>query len=505
MKNKLLLVFFLCASVCLMTLSSCKKELEHFDMIESTCQSEGQKEYWKDQKGRIYLDEKGKKKIKPEEIVIPRVKLEHIEHKNASDKEPGHIEHYRCPKCGKLYKDEYAHIELNEDEVFIPMSLTYIDEVEATCLTTGIKHHYIDGNGNIYLDFKGLIKGTEEDLIIPKVELIKHEQKDPTPLADGNIEYYECPKCGKCYRSNDASKENEIARKDTIIPAMVVKYQVTRVPNRSFPGYIFVTVNGVEGKYELPVVDEDHYTFKDNYIADNYYDTSGYFTFNENTLKETDLEESVAEYIGRIYREKFDVSIPAKNYSGYIIGKTDNPDRTITVEFSPRAGNIRVGDLLYFFPVETGYEATVTKVEGKRFSNYEYKEIDFGSIEYFRVKVTIKQNKDFGIYPGDFASTGKALCYGIFGSGRLRVPEGVSPLTVGQHYTYRFKGDEVKGDLVLNNSTVTTFEPNNTYDVEITFSEYVMNDFNYEIEILDGDTVIGRVQFYGVNNINPIK
>ena len=244
MKKKLLVMFFLLASVCLISLTSCKKELEHVEMVEATCQAQGNKEYWKDKKGRIYLDENGKEESNLEGVTLSKVALEHVEYLDSTDKETGHKEHYKCPKCGKLYEDKEATKELKEEDVFIPMKLTLVPAIEATCQAEGLKAHYVDGNGNLYLDDKGLVKATKADVVISKVALITHEKVPATPYEEGNIEYYECPKCGKLYSSLDALEENEIKLEDTVIPKQKVQIDIYKYPDRVNKGALYIIING---------------------------------------------------------------------------------------------------------------------------------------------------------------------------------------------------------------------------------------------------------------------
>ena len=120
-----------------------------------------------------------------------------------------------CNSCGFIRDAECAH---KETEV--------IAGKPATCTEIGLT----DGSK---------CKKCDEILVAQEViaatghgdNLKKVEAKEATFDDEGNIEYWECSKCGKCY--NDEKATNQIEKSTTVIP-IIPSYSITFVDNDTF-------------------------------------------------------------------------------------------------------------------------------------------------------------------------------------------------------------------------------------------------------------------------------
>ena len=274
------------------------------------------KHYKCDRCGKLFADEQGKKEITIEQTVIPALthKLTKVSAKAATCTEDGNIEYYVCKDtncgCGKLYKDKYGKEEINLSDTVVPAGHKIVqvpakdptcvkdghDEYyecsvchekysdaegknvissplirpktghkwaengtvtkEATCEQAGIMTYACENPGCTYVKNEP-IKALGHD----KEHLKHHEAKNNTYLVDGNIEYFECPRCGKLF--TDADCQNEISLKETIIPkkgaaelgekaeAGDFMYQIT---NPYTDGRGTVTLIGVVNKTEAVVI-----------------------------------------------------------------------------------------------------------------------------------------------------------------------------------------------------------------------------------------------------------
>lgn len=205
-------------------------ELTFVEEKDPTRETEGNIEYYRCEKcGKLYSDAEGKHEISLADTVIPKIThdLTLIKAKEATCTEDGHKAYYECqdPDCGckKIYSDKFGKNEIAPEDVVIPAGHK-IEEVPAkdpTCTEDGYEKHYkCKGCDKLFSDAEGNSE-ISEPVNIPKLghdkEHLKHyDAKAETYKEDGNIEYFECPRCGKYFK--DEACENEIALKDTIIP-----------------------------------------------------------------------------------------------------------------------------------------------------------------------------------------------------------------------------------------------------------------------------------------------
>lgn len=98
-------------------------------------------------------------------------------------------------------------------------SLTHVSEVPATCMVDGRPEYWhCDGCGLSFSDPEGRNAIRLDEQAIPHPgHLIGHVPAvEPTTQAAGNIEYWECSRCGTVFA--DAGLSQEIEKADTVLP-----------------------------------------------------------------------------------------------------------------------------------------------------------------------------------------------------------------------------------------------------------------------------------------------
>ena len=170
-------------------LSTCEHELKDFETIlDATCNNDGIL-------GRYCI--KCNKLIEAKTIN----KLDHnysiVEVINPTCTEKGYTKH-TCSLCNDSYNDTFTKI----------IDHTYgewLEEVDATCESEGIRGHYECSSCHKYFDFN---KGGLNDLVINKLghDLIHHERLEATCTSIGHEAYDECSRC-------DYTTYKEIAKK----------------------------------------------------------------------------------------------------------------------------------------------------------------------------------------------------------------------------------------------------------------------------------------------------
>lgn len=99
-------------------------------------------------------------------------------------------------------------------------SLEAIKEKAGTCVEPGnIAYWHCTLCGKCFADANGQTEISQKDTVVPASHsLITVPAKNPTYENDGNIEYWQCEVCEKYFR--DAAGEVEIAKADTVIPKL---------------------------------------------------------------------------------------------------------------------------------------------------------------------------------------------------------------------------------------------------------------------------------------------
>ena len=109
--------------------------------------------------------------------------------------------------------------------IFAKNKYTCVPAVEPTYTSDGNKEYYYDSDGNFYFkdpNSYGYFKTEKDSWIIPKMTLIHYEAVEPTPLENGNIEYWYDPENNLYF-----SDEEGVHR---ISKAQTVKYFVPSNP-----------------------------------------------------------------------------------------------------------------------------------------------------------------------------------------------------------------------------------------------------------------------------------
>ena len=168
--------------------------------------------------------------------------------KEATCEEAGNIEYYRCSVCGKCFSDAEGKTEIKEEDTVIPAKghawgapvYTWADD------NSTVTAERVCGNDSSHVetetaeakadtaDFDCTVGGTlvytaefeneafetqTREVEVPAGDhnLTAVEAKEATCENAGNIEYWKCSVCGKCF--SDAEGKTEIAEEDTVIPA----------------------------------------------------------------------------------------------------------------------------------------------------------------------------------------------------------------------------------------------------------------------------------------------
>ena len=153
--------------------------------------------------------------------------LEKVAAKEATCTEKGNIEYSKCKDCGKYFVEEGTiTVEVKAKDVVIPAkghAYKDVEEVPATCTSTGVKaHKECTECGKLFVE-EGtiLVEKTAAELVIPAQEhkLTDVPAKDATCEERGNIAYSKCELCGGLFKVTAAGDVVAIEEKDTVKPA----------------------------------------------------------------------------------------------------------------------------------------------------------------------------------------------------------------------------------------------------------------------------------------------
>ena len=185
-----------------------KGETEIRDAKDATCTEDGYT-------GDTYCKDCDKMITKGETIPAGH-KLEKVEATEATCIKEGNIEYYQCTNsCKKLFKDAEAKEEIELAATVIPKDpKNHAGEIEiknakdVTCTEGGY-------TGDTYCKDCGEMLAEGEIIAAAGHQLKKVEAKAATQTEEGNIEYYQCPSCGKLFK--DAEAKEEIQAEDIVI------------------------------------------------------------------------------------------------------------------------------------------------------------------------------------------------------------------------------------------------------------------------------------------------
>ncbi|MDO4845378.1 MAG: dockerin type I domain-containing protein, partial [Oscillospiraceae bacterium] len=142
----------------------------------------------------------------------------------------GNMEYWYCPTCGRYYLDADGLAETSWDELVIPAlpahvhTLTYVPAAEPTTEADGnVEYWYCPDCGSYFLDADGLTETSWDELVIPALPEHVHTLTyfpavEPTTGADGNVEYWYCPDCGKYFL--DANGWTETSADEVVLPKL---------------------------------------------------------------------------------------------------------------------------------------------------------------------------------------------------------------------------------------------------------------------------------------------
>ena len=177
------------------------KNAEHHSAKTATCTEDGNYEYWYcPDCGKYFLSGDKIKPIEKEKTIIG--KLGHQYGEEWKYDENGH--YHECIKCGDK-KDTGKHIYDQE------IKNTQTKKSDKNCTSPDIYYFscicgYCPKDDNLTFTY-GVALGHS---------LTIHERrKEPTCIADGNVEYWKCDRCYKFFEDSNATKE--IEEKDTIL------------------------------------------------------------------------------------------------------------------------------------------------------------------------------------------------------------------------------------------------------------------------------------------------
>ncbi len=223
--------------------------LTYVKSVDADCYNSGNIEYYECACGKLYLDENAETEINAEDVVVTAF-FHPAEYVSKTDKvevthvENGNIEYWTCSLCGDKFSDETCEtkvsdivisalghddvnaIEWEEDEishfkacscgqVLVSENHTFEwrTDKEARCTETGLKHEECT--------VCGYVRNADTVIVVPH-NTQKYAAVEPTCTAVGNIEYYVCRDCGKCF--SDSECTNEISMFAAILPALGHSY-----------------------------------------------------------------------------------------------------------------------------------------------------------------------------------------------------------------------------------------------------------------------------------------
>lgn len=126
----------------------------------------------------------------------------------------GNVEYYSCKSCDLLFSDSEAKNIISSDSVKISKknhTMTLVSKVESTTTSQGHNAYYICSECNhVFKDKDGTQETTIENETLPLHvhNLIKINKIEPTCVEDGTIEHWNCSICNKNY--SDANGETEV-------------------------------------------------------------------------------------------------------------------------------------------------------------------------------------------------------------------------------------------------------------------------------------------------------
>ena len=205
-------------------------KLERTEGIPATCVADGVRAHYRCTECGAYFDaEDTTTPVEYSSLIIPSKDGAHdlrlVTAAAPSCTGDGHVEHYECRLCGKLFADSAAEREISADDVKVPAAHSLgelVPRKNATCVADGVRAHYRCTECEAYFDAEDTTTPVEySSLIIPSKDgahdLRLVTAAAPSCTGDGHVEHYECRLCGKLFA--DSAAEREISADDVKIPA----------------------------------------------------------------------------------------------------------------------------------------------------------------------------------------------------------------------------------------------------------------------------------------------
>ena len=216
------------------TFNELPHDLTRIATKEATCTDNGSIEHWKCTKcGQLFRDSEGKEKISASDIVIDALghDLKCHEETPPTKEAAGNFEYYECDRCHKCFEDAKGTKVVSKEDMTIPAmkhDLTHVKAKAATCTEDGNVEYYeckdadclitTGGCGKKYSDKYGLNEIDDVTIHATGHHTEKVGAKDPTCTEEGNTEYWKCSVCGHLFKDQQASEE--IKASDTVIAAL---------------------------------------------------------------------------------------------------------------------------------------------------------------------------------------------------------------------------------------------------------------------------------------------
>ncbi len=128
--------------------------------------------------------------------------LTYVEEVAATCTEAGHEAYYLCSDCGKLFEDEEAKTELSEADVIIAAlghDMTHHEAVAATCTVDGNIEYWACSRCEKNFTDEAGTKEAASVTILAQHDIESLPLQEPTAEAEGMKAHFECSKCHTCF------------------------------------------------------------------------------------------------------------------------------------------------------------------------------------------------------------------------------------------------------------------------------------------------------------------
>ena len=202
--------------------------------------------------------------------------LVHVDSKDASCEEDGHIEHWTCEECGKNYADEEGEVELSDEEVRIqklehtPSEPVVENEISATCTHEGLYDEVV----YCAVCHAEISRETKTTEINPNAHVafdtpVRVDVSEPTCAKEGvYVEITVCKECGK-----EISRETKYLDKLPHTPAeqAVIEnvVEATCAANGSYDEVVYCTVCHEELSREAIITDKTNNHTRGEAVIEN--------------------------------------------------------------------------------------------------------------------------------------------------------------------------------------------------------------------------------------------